>query len=340
MGIFSKKMKIVFALLAVFALPFLVIRYEIITSRGSHTALQVVEIQKGENIIDVGTKLEDMGVVSWRGWIITFVWTNGLRGDIVAGKYQLSGSLSVAEIALKITSGEVLPKGATVTFPEGWDSSKMAARLTANALPGEEFMQAVRSPDAAWRKEFWFLRDMPEGASVEGFLFPDTYTFSFDSSGKAIVYALLKNFAKKVPESIETSLASQQKTFFQVISLASIVENEVSNASDRKMVADIFWRRLAIGQPLQSDATVKYVNGESKIQHSFEETRIESPYNTYIHTGLPPGPIGNPGIESILATVTPTSNLYFYFLNDAKTGETVFSVTFEEHIANKAKHGL
>lgn len=319
---------------------FFVIEYGAATSRGGIRSMQVVEILPGENVFDVGRKLQDAGIVSWQGYLDYFVWKKDLRHLIVAGKYQLNGSMSVSDIVSILTRGDVVPKSATVTFPEGFDSRKMADRLNANALPGDAFLELVKHPKETWREQFWFLKDLPKGASLEGFLFPDTYTFAFDISPEDIVARMLKNFEVKFPDASKTEIERQGKNVFDIVTMASIVENEVRSGTDRAMVADLFWRRIAIGQALQSDATVKYVNGESKVQHSFEETRIDSPYNTYINKGLPPGPISNPGADSLLATVFPKPNPFFYFLTDTVTGETVFSVTFDEHKANKAKHGL
>lgn len=336
----NMKLLIIFLLAVCLAGGFFVIRYQAISSHGSIPTSQVIEIQKGENVLDVGMKLQNTGIISWRGYFVYYIWKENLRYAIVAGKYQLNGAMTIPEIAEMITRGEVVPKGITLTFPEGFDSQKIADRLTANALPGGAFLEVVNHPLPVWREEFWFLKDIPMDASLEGFMFPDTYTFTFDASAEDIAKKMLTNFDKKFSDTAKATIDQQGKSIFDIVTLASIVENEVQNESDRRNVADIFWRRIAVGQPLQSDATVKYVRKESKIQHSFEETRVDSPYNTYVNKGLPPGPISNPGLESLLAVIAPTPNPYFYFLNDTATGETIFSVTFDEHVANKAKHGL
>ncbi|MDD5084288.1 MAG: endolytic transglycosylase MltG [Candidatus Moranbacteria bacterium] len=325
----------VLALIGLFAVD-----YRSTSSRGAVQSAQVIEIKTGENALDVGAKLQDVGIVSWQGYFIYYIWKKDLRHAIVAGKYQLNGSMAIPEITEVITRGEVVPKGVTVTFPEGWESRKIADRLTANALPGDAFLALVNDPLPEWRREFWFLQDLPENASLEGFLFPDTYTFAFDTPAEAIVKRMLSDFENKFPDTAKESIENQGKKVFDIVTMASIVETEVKTDADRRMVADIFWRRIAIGQPLQSDATVKYVRKESKVQHSFEETRVDSPYNTYVNKGLPPGPISNPGLKSMIAAIAPIPNDYFYFLSDTATGETVFSVTFDEHVRNKTQHGL
>lgn len=311
-------------------------------SLGRVQEAQTFRIEKGENIMEVGDHLQASGIISWRGYFVYYLWKENLRHNIVAGTYRLNGGMSIPEIANIITTGDVVPAGVSIVFPEGWDSRKMAARLKANNLPGDEFLSLAQNPKPEWREKFSFLKTLPPKATLEGFLFPDTYVFPSNASAETIIETMLGNFDAKVSQSEEVNqaLIDQKKTFFDIVILASIVENEVRTKNDRRMVSDIFWRRLSIGQPLQSDATLQYVLGENVLQHSFEETRVNSPYNTYVNKGLPPGPIGNPGLESLLAAVYPTSNPYYYFLNDANTKETVFSTTFEEHVANKAKHGL
>jgi UPF0755 protein len=216
----------------------------------------------------------------------------------------------------------------------------MAERLTAKGLPGEAFLELVKHPLAQWRDQYPFLQTLPAGATLEGFLFPDTYSFFKNASAEDIVTKMLGNFQKRFIVASWEGVGTHKHSLFETVTLASIVEAEVKTPSDRALVADIFWRRIATGIALGSDATIQYIRGENKIQHSIEETRVESPYNTYTHKGLPPGPISNPSFEALQATLHPKSNEFFFFLNDTVTGETVFSRTFEEHIVNKQKHGL
>jgi UPF0755 protein len=319
---------------------FFYVSYRTSFSHGPATMEKVFRVDPGDNFVEVGRKLEADGLVSWKWYFAYYVWREGLRHKILAGEYGLNGGMAIPEIARILTRGEVVSTAVTVTFPEGWDSRKMAERLDASNLPGEEFLALVDRPKPEWMGRFGFLEGVPRNASLEGFLFPDTYTFAKDASAEDIVVRMLKNFDTRVPGPVRTDIAKQNKSLFEVLTLASVVENEVRSTEDRKRVADLFWRRLRIGQPLQSDATVKYILGKNKIQHSVEETRVDSPYNTYVNKGLPPGPIANPGMDAFLATVYPIPNAYYYFLSDPETGETVFAETFEEHKINKEKHGL
>lgn len=309
-------------------------------SHGISKEEQRFEVKQGEDIFSLSKRLEKSGLIASRYAFLWHIAREGKAHSLVAGTYALSGNLTIAEITFMMTEGKTVPCDIRITFPEGWDIKKMTLRLTANGLPGAEFLALAEKPLPRWRQSFDFLRDIPANASLEGFLFPDTYFFDPEVSAESIIEKILANFGKKIDTELRTAIKEKKRTLYETVTLASIVENEVKSEADRKMVADLFLRRLAVGQALQSDATVKYILGIDKIQHTFEETRVDSPYNTYMRAGLPPGPIGNPGLVSIRSVIFPESNPYFYFLSDPSTGRTIFSVTYEEHLENKSLYGL
>jgi len=175
---------------------------------------------------------------------------------------------------------------------------------------------------------------------MEGYLFPDTYFISKGETGATLVSKFLNNFQNKINGDVEKAIQGQGKNLHSIITLASIVERESREDVDRPIVAGIFWNRLGMNMALESDATLAYILKTDKVKYYQDEINTNSPYNTYKNPGLPPGPICNPGLESILATVHPTDTDYMFFLNDAKTGETVFAKTFAEHKRNKVNHGL
>lgn len=335
----------VFLLLALSLSVLSVVSFFILSSAETHShgvrkEDQRFEVYQGENVVDLSARLESSGLIISR---IPFLWHIARIGKthaLVAGIYRLNGDLTITEITHIITTGDAISRDIKVTFPEGWNSKKMSARLIEKNLPGDEFLSLVQKPNVFWKTQFDFLSDAPSSYSLEGFLFPDTYFFDPSDSAEMIIEKMLTNFDKKFDATLRAKSLEQKRSIYEVVTLASIVENEVKSFEERMIVADIFLRRISIGQALQSDATIQYILGIDKVKHSFEETRTDSPYNTYINPGLPPGPIGNPGLDSLRATVTPKKNSYLYFLNDAKTGETIFAVTFEEHIKNKSLHGL
>ncbi|MBI2582856.1 endolytic transglycosylase MltG [Candidatus Azambacteria bacterium] len=207
----------------------------------------------------------------------------------------------------------------TLTFPEGFASRDIAARLTEAGLPGEEFLGLVQ------------LR------RLAGRLFPDTYRFFLDSSAEDIVSRFLANFERQLTPELRAEILRQGKTAEEVLTMASLIEKEVRGPTDRAIVSGILWKRLALGIPLQVDATLAYITGKKDTRFSQAETRIESPYNTYLYLGLPPGPIANPGFESIQAALYPAPSPYLYYLS-AKDGTTIFSRTLQEHNLAKARY--
>ncbi len=166
---------------------------------------------------------------------------------------------------------------------------------------------------------------------LEGYLFPDTYAVAAGAQMDDILKLFLANFKKKAVEEIG------EEDIFETITIASLIEKEVISYEDKRLVSGIMRNRLKIGMPLQIDATITYLTGRRSVNIPILETRIKSPYNTYVNTGLPIGPISNPGIDSIRAAMDPKENDYFYYLSKP-TGETVFSRTLEEHNYAKNKY--
>lgn len=308
-------------------------RNQVYFSHGSDRDGQIFEIKKGEGNAEIASRLQQQGIVSGKVYFYYYLRTRGLSNKILPGNYQLSGDLTIPEVAIILT--EQKNEFTKVTFPEGWTVQQMANRLTANGLPGEDFLQVAKNPPAELVAKFDFLATLPKETSLEGFLFPDTYFFSKEATGNGIVQKMLDNFGVKVSSKIPAGTKISE-----LITLASIIEGEVRSEADKKMVSGIFWNRLENSQRLQSCATIAYVLGERKKQYSFEDTRVVSPYNTYLNAGLPPGPISNPGLVSVEAAMNPAETTFNYFLSDPETGQTIFSKTIEEHNANKVKYGL
>ena len=148
---------------------------------------------------------------------------------------------------------------------------------------------------------------------------------------------MLDNFSQKLEGNLTSKILAQKKSIFEIITLASIIEKEVRNPEDMKMVADIFYKRLNKGMALQSDATVNYITGKGLLQPTLADTQIDNRYNTYKYPGLSLGPISNPGLSAIIAAIEPNSNPYYYFLT-TKDGAVIYSKTYEEHLRNKAKY--
>ena len=183
------------------------------------------------------------------------------------------------------------------------------------------------------------LSDKPSGASLEGFLFPDTYRVFKGSTSEEIINKMLTNFETKLTLELRSIIANKEATIFQTITMASILEKEIRLSDDLSVAADVFYKRLRVSKPLESDATLNYVLPAAlrKSRLSTADLKNSSPYNTYRYQGLPPGPIGNPGMKAIEAAILPQPNNYWFFLT-TPDGETIFSKTAEEHIRNKQKY--
>lgn len=257
----------------------------------------------------------------------------------------------------RILNPAVKAEEITITLIEGWDNRDIAEFLQKqNIVPRDVFLQVQKNFP---KNKYWFLQTAPSESDLQGFLYPDTYRFyksisdrsktSTQEAAQVIVEKLLDNFSKKLPKNAETLTQRQGLTIYQAIVLASIIEKETGRNAitleqkqnldeERKIVAGIFYNRLKAGMPLESDATINYITGKNSPSPSAEDLRINSAYNTYLNKGLPPTPITNPSLSSILAVLNPTKTDYFYFLHKQPSGEPVFSKTYQEHVNNKFKY--
>jgi UPF0755 protein len=227
----------------------------------------------------------------------------------------------------------------SITIPEGKTLFQEAELLEKEgALPADFFRLSgdtlrAQSFDPLWKEEFVFLKELPAGTSLEGFLFPDTYRAWADQLPEGLMRKQLQEFEKRVPK-IEKERG--KRSFMEILTLASLVEKEVANPDDRKTVAGIFMRRLKEGMLLQSDATVNYVTRSGRTRSTADDLKVDSPYNTYLYKGLPPGPVSNPGDDAIDAALHPAETPYRYFLTDEQ-GKTYYARTLDEHIQNRYK---
>jgi len=299
-----------------------------------------VEIQEGIDVLSIARIMVGHGLVPNESSFLFGSFLDGVLFDMQAGKYRIHTNLSPRDIAHILTQNGSGIEEIKVTFPEGWTAKKMANRLTNQGLPGKSFLDVVNQPPHDIVSGYDFLNTLPKGSSLEGYLFPDTYLFYADSNAEDIVRKMLDTFQLKAEKIVSETIKNRNISFRDAVTMASIIENEVRTTDDRKKVSGIFWKRMNNGMLLQSDATLEYVLQTNAVQHSIDELRVQSPYNTYMHAGLPPSPISNPSIDALLAAALPEESDFYYFLTNPETGKTLFARTFEEHVANKAKSGL
>ncbi len=297
-------------------------------------------ISKGQSVKQIAADLYNAGLIKSKLFFRYVIWR--AKANLKAGEYALNQKMTTRQIASTIISGETLNREKIIRLIEGWKINDINQYLINNKIISDNSFSALtKAQIGKWEFKFAkqeFLNDAPLSASLEGYLFPDTYRIFNDANSEEIVAKILDNFDRKLSDKMRQEIKKNNKSIFEIITMASLVEKEARTPADMKIVAGIFWDRVGNNIPLQSDATLSYILNDNKPQHSLDETKINSPYNTYRNLGLPPGPICNPGLNAITAAVYPKYTDYNYFLSKPDTGETIFSRTLEEHNLNKAKY--
>jgi UPF0755 protein len=296
-------------------------------------------VQPGETAAAVATELATAGLVSDSRLFNYYLRYKGLDQRIEAGDFVLRQTMSPAEVAQALTDASA--RQVSIRLFEGWRIEQMAAALSANqalSVTFEEFMSIAGSsgppPDG-----YAFLTTLPPGASLEGFLFPDTYLVSPGASAAAVIGKMLANFQAQLPPDYEASLAAHNLNLYQGVTIASLIEREAVVNEERPLIASVIINRLVIGQPLEIDATVQYAIGQAgnwwPPVAGLDFRTIASPYNTYHVVGLPAGPIANPRLSSLLAAANPAQTSYLYYRARCDgSGRHLFAATYEEHLAN------
>jgi len=288
-------------------------------------------IEKGQGSREIALNLQNESLIKNSLFFRIYVLISKKAGKLQAGTYQLSPSMTIPQIVDKFVFGQTLKF--KIVIPEGFTLKQVAEALSSNF---QKEITLQFSTDE-FQEEFDFLKEVPNNESLEGFLFPDSYLFDPIVGEKEIVKIFLKNFDKKFNEQLKEETKNQQKSIFEIVTMASLLEKEVRIKGEKELVAGILWKRIEANVPLQVDATILYIINEKKNRVSYAETQIDSPYNTYKYRGLPKGPISNPGLESISAALYPKESDYWYYLS-TPDGKTIFSRTLEEHNIAKAKY--
>lgn len=292
-----------------------------------------VNIPIGTSTEKIGVILMDAGIISDESVFVMKSKIDNYDGRFKAGDYSLSPSMSMDEIMALLLKGK--DDTLRFTIPEGYDIKKTTAVLTKDNLIDTE---AFRKEISSGKFDYRFLSSAPSGENrLEGYLFPDTYEVFTNASEHDIINKMLSQFDKVFTDKYYARAEELGMSINEVITLASIIEREAATEADRPIIAGVFYNRIAKEMPLQSCATVQYILGDQKAVLSIADTKIESPYNTYLNNGLPPGPICSPGLASIKAALWPTKSNYLYFLAKGD-GSHVFAETYAEHLKNKAKY--
>lgn len=303
--------------------------------RDANGVEQPFSIQPGESVNSIAYNLEAMGFIRHAEAFRAYLIYAGLDTSIQAGEYKLSAAMSPIEIAHELqdaTSEEV-----TFVILPGWRMEEIAGSLSTSGLsitPGA-FFDAVNDPP----RGFDFLSG---ASSTEGFLFPDSYIFSRQINADELVNELVRHFALRLSRDLELAYQNQGLTVYQAVIIASIVQREAVRTEEAPQIASVYLNRLRIGMKLEADPTVQYALGYNAIQGTWwtsplsaSDLKFDSPFNTYVYTGLPPAPISNPGMDALNAVAFPAETPYYFFRARCDgSGYHVFAETFEEHLGN------
>ncbi|HOL54075.1 MAG TPA: endolytic transglycosylase MltG [Candidatus Paceibacterota bacterium] len=297
-------------------------------------------VQKGDGFKEIAERLEEQNLIRSSKSFKVYLLINGWANKLQPGVYQIAYGSKASDIAKLLMTGS--PTEKTVVIPEGYTLLDIEQKLKNEEILGSgESLLNLKISD--FQKDYYFLKDAPPSANLEGFLFPDTYRFKINSPATLVVKRMLDNFQSNLTPEMQTAIANTPLNFYQIVTLASLIEGEIPNEEERSIVAGILVKRLENQMPLQVDATIIYIKcdilkTENCRQLSPADFKIESPYNTYQHLGLPKGPINNPGQSAIKAALNPVESPYWYYLSDPKTGKTIFSKTLKEHNEARAKY--
>lgn len=298
------------------------------------------EIPQGAIARDVASLLNSDGLIYWKTGYLLYARIDASARRPKAGMYRIKPGMSYRAMARTFAIGPERSEIA-LTVIEGWDLIDMEKALVSRGADTAAFRELVGDPftdkpfDPALRADYPFLAALGKKATLEGYLFPNTYRVYEDQLPQALVKKQLDEFAKRAP-GITEEAKKQGRTLEEVVILASIVEKEVARSEDRKIVAGIFLRRIAEGMPLQSDATVNYVTRAGRARPTLKDLEADSPLNTYRNKGLPPAPISNPGDDALMAALRPAETPYRFFLTDEQ-GKTYYAKNFDEHQRNRQR---
>jgi len=290
---------------------------------GSHETITFTA-KKGWSNDQIADELQKLGIIRSRNFFEFYAILSLKNAGLQAGEYNLSPKMSIYEIATKMAQGDVIKNQLIIL--EGWDENDIGKYLESKGICAQNHFISLTQKD--YSSEFDFLADKPKNADLEGYLFPDTYEISKTETCEDVLNMMLANFGKKLTPDLRTEIKNQNKSVFDIVTTASLIEKEVRTLDDKKIVSGILWKRLAIGMPLQLDSTINYITNKSDASAKIKDTKIDSPYNTYKYAGLPKGPISDPGINSITAAIYPKKTNYWYYLSD---GKTIFSETLKQH---------
>ena len=288
---------------------------------------QVLVIEKGQTGTEIADMLYERGLIRSTQGFKLWLYLSGTNDKLQTGHYQIPNKVTVRELISLLQEGHV--ESIRVTIPEGYSVGDIAIVLEKNQImKAKDFLAEAKT----YVPYPYMKGTKPATYPVEGFLFPSTYEIPVGATPREVIQMMADEMNRYLTPAVKKQIQAQHMSIHDFVTLASIVERESLFDADRPTIAGVFKKRLAHGIPLQSDATISYVLGYAKEDVTIGDTQLQSPYNTYVSKGLPPGPIANPGKKSLDAVLYSENTDYLYFVAD-KEGHNHFSKTYEEHLA-------
>jgi UPF0755 protein len=293
-----------------------------------------ISIPKGASASRIGEILAQAKLIKDPRFFSLYTRYKNYSSSFQSGEYSINPNQDLQSIMNTLKKGPE-STAVRVTIPEGLTTKQIVDLLVQEKLiDKEKFISLVKSKDFG----FSFLQGLPQSeARLEGFLFPDTYEIEPGTSEEAIISLMLKRFEQELTPEVKAAISQKGSTVQNFVTLASLIEREAREAEDRPVISQVFLKRLKIGMPLQSCASIQFILGTAKPVLSLKDLEVKSPYNTYKNIGLPPGPIANPGRAALLAAAFPASTDYLYFVA-RPDGYHAFAKSYEEHLRNVKKY--
>ena len=296
----------------------------------------VFNVYDGETITEIAQELEKSGIIDSARHFIYLCSARNRGSEFKYGSYELSNRMTFEQLCSKLEEGSVSNDSIKFTITEGMWLSEIAQLVEKKGIcTADEFKKECNSRDYP----FDFVKEIPERENLlEGYLYPQTYIVEQGTSAHELINTMLSYFDENVGEDIKTAAKAKGITLDDAVIIASVIEGEVSAPEERELVSSVIYNRLENNMKLQMDTTVLYALGEKK-QLTLDDLNSPLPHNTYYVDGLPVGPVGNPGIESIKAAVDPADTNYLYYvLEPGNTKKHSFSETYEEHLENESEY--
>jgi UPF0755 protein len=291
-----------------------------------------IEIAQGASTAAIAEQLAAAGVVPNANRFRLESRRAGADGQLRAGVYDLQTGMTYDQVIAELRAGPAISY-VTVTIPEGWVIEEIAERVERDTgIPAAEFEALANGGYDEFPREY--LRDVPEG-SLEGYLFPKTYRVEEESTARDVIEMMLDQFETELVDVDVAASEARGFSLHELVTMASIIERETKVAEERELVSSVIHNRLEEGMRLQVDATIEYLLPGTRFRLTNDDLQIDSPYNTYRNSGLPPGPISNPGLASLKAAAAPADTEYIYYVLTDPDGSHTFTVTYQEFLRAK-----